>query len=319
MMAAGIQLQAQAQALALNSKAVTGLTQNSWSFSQLQQLHSQAEAKNPAAILATAKQFEALLLGQMLSAMEKTSFGPDLLGSNSGPLFQSLFTQQIAQTVSQGSGIGLASTLAKEIANRYHLHWDAQVEKQAEAAAVPVTIPVSASSLAPVTAPGVWQKPGQSLLQRAKEFVQQILPDVRVAAAQLGVSPVAILAQAALETGWGAHMPGNNLFGIKASSGWQGGALQNLTHEFINGVNTVEDASFRAYQGVAGSIKNYAQLLLQNSRYRGVLNQGNNIAGFAQALQSGGYATDPNYASKIVALANGPVMQAALQGTGLTP
>ena len=319
---AGIALQASAQAVPLSAGTAQTAAGNALSFAQLQQLHQEAAAKNPAAILATAKQFEAMLLDQMLESMSKTSFGPDLLGKSSGPMFQSLFTQQIAQTVAQGSGIGLASTLAKEIANRYHLHWDAKTAAKAEAATTPVTIPAAPSNAglaANGATPASWQKPGQNLLQRARAFVENILPAVRQAAVELDVSPVAILAQAALETGWGAHAPGNNLFGIKAGTGWGGNTLENLTHEFVSGVNTTEDASFRAYQNVASSVENYTQLLLNSPRYRAALGQGNNIIGFAQALQNGGYATDPDYAAKMTALAQGPVMQAALAGTGLTP
>ncbi|WP_308388916.1 flagellar assembly peptidoglycan hydrolase FlgJ [Acidithiobacillus sp. AMEEHan] len=316
----GIALQAQSHAVNLNGQGAAAVSSNALGFAQLQQLHQEAKDKNPAAILATAKQFEAMLLDEMLSTMSKTTFGSDLLGKSSGPMFQSLFTEQIAQTVAQGRGVGLASTLAQEIATRYHLHWDAKTAAKAEAANTPVTIPAAptTSNVQNISAPN-WNQPGQSLLQRAKAFVQSILPAVRQAAVQLDVSPVAILAQAALETGWGAHAPGDNLFGIKAGSGWSGSALQNLTHEFVDGVNTVEDASFRAYQNVAASVANYTQLLLNSPRYRAALGQGNNIAGFAQALQNGGYATDPNYATKITALAQGPVMQAALAGTGLTP
>ncbi|XTI73412.1 flagellar assembly peptidoglycan hydrolase FlgJ [Acidithiobacillus sp. AC3] len=315
----GISLQAQAQAVNLNARGAGAASSNALNFAQLQQLHQEAKDKNPAAILATAKQFEAMLLDEMLSSMSKTTFGSDLLGKSSGPMFQSLFTQQIAQTVAQGRGIGLASTLAQEIATRYHLHWDAKTAAKAEAENTPVTIPAAPTANTQSASMPNWSQPGQSLLQRAKAFVQSILPAVRQAAVQLDVSPVAILAQAALETGWGAHAPGDNLFGIKAGGGWSGSALQNLTHEFVDGVNTVEDASFRAYQNVAASVANYTQLLLNSPRYRAALGQGGNIAGFAEALQNGGYATDPNYAAKITALAQGPVMQAALAGTGLTP
>lgn len=315
----GISLQAQAQAVSLGGKGATAAGASALGFAQLQQLHQEAQAKNPAAILATAKQFEAMLLNEMLSSMSKTTFGSDLLGSNSGPMFQSLFTQQIAQTVAQGRGIGLASTLAKEIANRYHLDWSTKAAAKAEAADTPVTIPAAPAQSAPGTSSANWKQPGQSLVQRARAFIQSILPAVRQAAVQLDVSPVAILAQAALETGWGAHAPGDNLFGIKAGTGWTGAAEKNLTNEFINGAKVVEDDSFRAYHNVVASVENYTQLLLNSPRYRAALGQGNNIAGFAQALQNGGYATDPSYAAKITELAQGPVMQAALAGTGLSP
>ena len=139
---------------------------------------------------------------------------------------------------------------------------------------------------------------------------------MQTAARQLGVAPVAILAQAALETGWGQHAPGNNVFGVKAGSGWSGGTVQTLTQEFRNGVASVGTAAFRAYQDVAESVQNYAALL-SRPRYQAARDQGNDISAFATALQRSGYATDPHYAAKLVAIARSPRMQQALDQLGV--
>ncbi|PKY11240.1 flagellar rod assembly protein/muramidase FlgJ [Acidithiobacillus marinus] len=311
----GIQLTANTTATAVSPQAAAATASDALNFSGLSQLRSDADAHDPKTILAVAKQFEAVLLQEMLSAMSATSFGSDLTGKNSGPLMKSLFNQQIAQTVSQGQGIGIAQTLAKEIATRYHLHWGKQ--NAAQSADKPLSMParnagLSAPLASSAMSPESWVKPSQSLLEQAKSFVQSILPAVRVAAQKLGVAPTAIIAQAALETGWGSHVAGNNLFGIKGGGGWLGTSVHSLTHEFENGVNEVENAAFRAYQNVGESVHNYAQLLLNNPRYRQALGQGNNIAGFAEALQQGGYATDPHYASKLVAVAESPLMQTVM-------
>ncbi|MGA8008056.1 MAG: glucosaminidase domain-containing protein, partial [Thiomonas sp.] len=153
-------------------------------------------------------------------------------------------------------------------------------------------------------------------VDQAKQFIASILPSVQTAARQLGVTPVAILAQAALETGWGQHTPGNNVFGVKAGSGWSGGTVQTLTQEFQNGVASVGNAAFRAYQNVADSVQNYTALL-SRPRYQAARDQGNNISAFASALQRSGYATDPNYAAKLVAVAHSPRMQQALDQLGV--
>ncbi|MBN2680515.1 flagellar assembly peptidoglycan hydrolase FlgJ [Acidithiobacillus montserratensis] len=307
----GIHLTANTTATAVSPQAAAATASDALNFSGLSQLRSDADAHDPKTILAVAKQFEAVLLQEMLSAMSATSFGSDLTGKNSGPLMKSLFNQQIAQTVSQGQGIGIAQTLAKEIATRYHLHWDQQNGVQGQDK--PLSMPARNAALsAPVMLSESWAKPSQSLLEQAKSFVQSILPAVREAAQKLGVAPTAIIAQAALETGWGSHVAGNNLFGIKGGGGWLGASVHSLTHEFENGVNEVENAAFRAYQSVGQSVQNYAQLLMHNPRYRQALGQGNNIAGFAEALQQGGYATDPHYASKLVAVADSPLMQAVM-------
>ena len=307
-------------------EAATAAVSNTLSFAGLNRLREAARAHDPAAIMAVAKQFESVLLQELLSSMSKTSFGPDLLGETAGPMFQSLFNQQIAQNIGEGKGIGLASTLAKEIASRYGLHWG-PVESgeglgtSASAAFAAPARNLGLSSPVPETAATAdaqdFAQPPANLLQRAKAFVQSILPAVQSAARQLGVSPVAILAQAAQETGWGSHAVGHNLFGIKAGGDWKGSSANSLTSEFVQGMREVEQASFRAYDSVKASVENYTNLLLHSPRYREALGQGQNIAAFASALQAGGYATDPHYASKIVAIAQSPLMQQVLAQTTL--
>ena len=320
---------------------------NSLSFQGLNQLQAAAKAdpRNPQAIKAVAQQFEALLMQQMLTAMNATSLGPDLLGDTSGPMFKSLFTQQIATTISQGQGIGLASYLAKELATRYGAAPQAKpgtTPGDSPAAATPATrhqaswpVPARnaafvAPALAPQGGPGASSAADPatantqdhathtSFADKAQTFIQSILPSVQSAAAALGVSPVAILAQAALETGWGSHAPGNNLFGIKAGGGWQGASLSRLTQEFAGGAAEMGEAAFRAYQSAADSVRNYAQMMLGSPRYQDVRGHGDDIAGFASALQHSGYATDPHYARKLLAVAQSPTMRQALAALGLS-
>ncbi len=150
-------------------------------------------------------------------------------------------------------------------------------------------------------------------------FVRALAPHAQAAADKLGVSVRALLAQAALETGWGKHLPSHgdgsssfNLFGIKAGSSWDGGKVSVPTLEYENGVAVRKRDSFRAYDSPAESFSDYARLISDNPRYARALDQGENIAGFAHALVRGGYATDPAYASKLTAIANSSQMRDAL-------
>lgn len=150
-------------------------------------------------------------------------------------------------------------------------------------------------------------------------FVRALAPHAQAAAAKLGVSARALLAQAALETGWGKHLPShdngsssNNLFGIKAGSSWDGDRVTVPTLEYEDGVAVRRRDQFRAYDSPAASFADFAALLKDNPRYAGALGKGENIAGFAHALVRGGYATDPAYAAKITAIANSPQMRDAL-------
>ena len=148
-------------------------------------------------------------------------------------------------------------------------------------------------------------------------FVKSIWPHAQRTAAELGVSPKALVAQAALETGWGRKLVGggsgvdsHNLFGIKAT-GWNGARVSSGTHEYVNGVRRNETADFRAYASAHESFADYARLL-RGSRYAGALEAGTDATQFASALQRAGYATDPNYAAKISAIVNGPTLNRAL-------
>ncbi|WP_337245254.1 flagellar assembly peptidoglycan hydrolase FlgJ [Luteimonas sp. gir] len=149
-------------------------------------------------------------------------------------------------------------------------------------------------------------------------FVASIWSHAQSAARELGVDARALVAQAALETGWGRRMirqgdggTAHNLFGIKAT-GWQGERVTATTHEYRNGVRRDERAQFRAYASPAESFADYVRLLKQNPRYRQALESGGDVRRFASALQQAGYATDPRYADKISAIANGPTLGRAL-------
>ena len=160
-------------------------------------------------------------------------------------------------------------------------------------------------------------------------FVRALAPHAAAAARKLGVSVRVLLAQAALETGWGKHLPSrndgsssNNMFGIKAGGAWDGAKVNVPTLEYENGVAVRRHDQFRAYGSPAASFADYARLISDSPRYARALGQGENAAGFANALVRGGYATDPSYAEKITAIANSPQMRAAmvaLKNAGATP
>ncbi|GAB2614338.1 flagellar assembly peptidoglycan hydrolase FlgJ [Novilysobacter erysipheiresistens] len=181
---------------------------------------------------------------------------------------------------------------------------------------------VSLGAIAPVAAPVVTplapapnDAPGSLDCSSPEAFVRSIWPQAQRTAAELGVSPKALVAQAALETGWGRRLVGgnesHNLFGIKATGGWDGKRVDSATHEFINGVRRNQHAEFRGYRSIDESFDDYARLM-RNDRYAGALAAGDDPDRFAHALQQAGYATDPSYAAKISAIVDGPTLQRAL-------
>ncbi|WP_397449112.1 flagellar assembly peptidoglycan hydrolase FlgJ [Pseudomonas sp. NA-150] len=152
--------------------------------------------------------------------------------------------------------------------------------------------------------------PGRRTFSNQDDFVATMLPLAKDAAARIGVDPTVLVAQAALETGWGKSIMrtqdgsnSHNLFGIKAQGGWQGPEARAITSEFRDGKMVKETADFRSYGSYADSFHDLVTVLQNNNRYQGVLKSADNPEQFVKELQKAGYATDPDYANKISQIA----------------
>lgn len=142
-----------------------------------------------------------------------------------------------------------------------------------------------------------------------QDFIDQLLPYAKAAARQLGVNPLALIAQAAMETGWGKRMvsdsagnSSNNLFNIKANSAWGGNSVEVSTLEYKNGTPRKELAQFRQYSSIADSFNDYVNLLKNSPRYQAALSAADDAKQFLRELHGAGYATDPLYSQKIIGL-----------------
>jgi peptidoglycan hydrolase FlgJ len=180
------------------------------------------------------------------------------------------------------------------------------------AAANPVAVPSPYDAPSSPTAQFAPSDGSGATATERQRFATVLAPLLQGAAQQLGVSPNVLLAQAALESGWGRSMPGNNLFGVKAGGGWTGGTVQAYTHEASAGGEVGETTAFRAYPSLAAAVADYVQLIAHNARYRGAVGSGSDPLAYGQALAAGGYATDPDYASKLAAVAGSPMITAAI-------
>ncbi|MBH2035098.1 MAG: flagellar assembly peptidoglycan hydrolase FlgJ [Pseudomonadales bacterium] len=151
--------------------------------------------------------------------------------------------------------------------------------------------------------------PGKAAFSSPEEFVATMLPMAQSAAEKIGVDARYLVAQAALETGWGKSIirqqdgsSSHNLFGIKAAD-WQGDSARVLTTEYVDGKQVKESASFRAYGSFEQSFNDYVNFLQNNERYDDALDSAANPKRFVSELQRAGYATDPQYANKIAQIA----------------
>ena len=154
----------------------------------------------------------------------------------------------------------------------------------------------------------------------ANEFINRIWPDAVAAGRATGISPTLLVAQAALETGWGkaeikdaGGQNSFNVFGLKAGRSWGGATVEATTTEFVNGVPGRQTERFRAYGSYAEAFQDYAKVLTANPRYAPVLGSRDGDT-FARGLQQAGYATDPQYAEKIQRILSGPTLRQALTG-----
>jgi flagellar protein FlgJ len=275
-------------------------------FQGLAALRSDAKAQAPAALKEAAKQFESLFTQMLLKSMREAnqSFGDSLFGSQQGEFYQEMFDDQIAMQLSKGKGLGLADMLIRQLsmagvpgASTPDGTSGDKVGDDVSHASGATSSTAGAAASAPIAS-------------SKADFIRSMWPHAQEAAREIGVDPHALLAQAALETGWGRSVPCNgsgdcsyNLFGVKAGSQWSGATVNVPTLEFESGIPVRKVERFRSYDSAADSFRDYAALMRDSHRYEDVLGSGGDVASFAAALQRGGYATDPAYAQKIVATA----------------
>jgi flagellar protein FlgJ len=251
-------------------------------FRGLAELRRGAQANDPQALREAARQFESVFAKMLLSSMRAASFG-DPMSSDQQEFYQGLFDDQLSIELTKGRGLGLAELLVQQLTR------SGLVSAEPAPAAEPKT---------------TWQP------QSPQDFVREIWPAAEEAGRELGIDPRNLVAQAALETGWGRAVPCDaqgrcsfNLFGIKAGEHWNGPAVSVRTLEFENDLPVSRIDRFRVYDSPAASFRDYVALLRNNPRYAEALNTGSDTEAFATALQRGGYATDPAYATKVTAIA----------------
>lgn len=302
-------------------------------------LKRQARAGDPASNKAVAKQFEALFLQMVLKSMRAATPREGLLDSEPGRLYESLLDQQLSLTLGGGKrGLGLAEMIEKQMA------------RQGQAEPVPLgplplqrspqAFPFTGERALPLrneTAPPPRALPGLPLPQGAvapavptsaarpataaqRAFVERLMPAALAAEQSTGIPAHFMVAQAALETGWGKAEPVRsdgsssfNIFGIKAGANWSGPVVEAATTEVIAGLAQTRVERFRAYASHQEAFRDYANLLASSPRYAKVLGA-QDADRFARGLQAAGYATDPQYAQKLEAVIGSAALRQALAG-----
>ena len=311
-------------------------------------LHLMSKQNPDEALQKVAQQFEALFMNMLLKSMREATPKDGLFDSQQTQFFTQMYDQQLAQHIST-KGIGVADMMVQQLARTNH-STDSKTSISQTDAILSTIQSVNNSSLitdghpndkskqlwlntqtsSSATVPSnKFVSPVDELIANAQigntqlnrplnhstDFIDKLLPHAKTASLSTGIPPHFMLAQAALESGWGKHemrhadnRPSYNLFGIKAGANWKGDVIETVTTEYVNGVPQKMVEKFRAYNSYAEGFNDYAKLLLDNPRYAKVL-KSNDAATFANGLQRAGYATDPLYADKIIRILNSDKLQ----------
>lgn len=266
----------------------------------LANLKKDSESNSLEARKEVAKQFEAMFMQMMLKQMREASLGDGIFDSEQSKMYTELMHNQ----------------LALQLADQYELGIEQAILQQLEAQAGNAIVPGSqGSEILSINAVKTFRgmqstNPFQeSVFTSSSQFVNELKPYAQEAARKLGVSPEVLLSQTALETGWGKKIIHDNtgknsfnLFSIKADPSWKGEKINVGTLEYRNGVAVKETAPFRVYQSYQHSFNDYVNFLQENPRYHNALKNIDSDEGFIRSLQEAGYATDPEYANKIISI-----------------
>ncbi|MRW92103.1 flagellar assembly peptidoglycan hydrolase FlgJ [Duganella sp. FT80W] len=288
-------------------------------------LKQSARAGSPEALKTAATQFEAMFVNMMLKTMRDATPQDGMMDSQQTKMFTTMLDQQTSQNLAK-KGMGLADMLVRQLAAKTDAQalalggeggaasdssggsfngiaslMDAKLQRAISAAG-------GASSSAGIAADGSTVSKG-SQAPHVRNFQDKLSAHAEEASKVTGIPAKFMLGQAALESGWGKReIKGRdgtnsyNLFGIKAGSDWKGKVVEATTTEYVNGKAQTKVERFRAYDSYADSFKDYAKLLASNPRYEKVLANASDATSFAQGLQKAGYATDPNYATKLASI-----------------
>lgn len=295
-----------------------------------------SKESSPEATKEAARQFEALFVQQMLKSMRDATPKGSMFDSDETRMYQSLLDQQMSMQLStRAGGIGLARVIERQLnAGKAEVKLpdgpvplDAAIRRGFDGAVSPSATGTAsqaaktAGAAASSAATAVPMLPNMPAGAGPRAFVEKVWPQAVEASRATGIPARFLVAQAALETGWGKFelknadgTPSHNLFNIKAGKSWSGDTVSTATTEYVNGAATRENARFRAYGSYADSFRDYANLIRNNPRYAAVVGQSDATA-FARGLQAAGYATDPQYADKLARIINGNTLRVALSGS----
>ena len=292
-----------------------------------QQSRSEDDGAKKAALQEAAKQFEGIFTQMLLKSMRSAqdvleSDSP--MNSQSTKFYRDMHDQQLALELSANGSLGLSDLIVRQLGGGDNftpnsiIRSDGQLNSRNMAIEATGSIAVKGeqflsaeqvSKKRQLDVPFATMQSNEQApkFQQPQDFVTALTEPAKMVEKKLGVPFEVVIAQAALETGWGQKIiqteqgkSSNNLFNIKADSRWKGESAHKDTLEFEQGALVKKSAPFRVYQSLTESAQDYVNFLSNNDRYQDTLEKSGDVEQFLQGLQKAGYATDPNYANKIL-------------------
>ena len=299
-------------------KSQLDMARNVHDMSSLNQLKSAAKANDEGALREAAEQFEAIFVNMLLKSMRKAQ---EAIADKDSPFnsqqvkfYRDMHDQQLAVDLAGGGSLGLADIIVRQLGNEQLLNRAEGSLGDGDIASYNRQQRTAVFAAEDKVFPEQTKRAG---FASPEDFVTQLYPLAEHHAKVLGMDPKALIAQAAVETGWGQHMihtaAGDNafnLFGIKADNRWQGDKATVPTLEYDAGIARQQQAQFRAYNSLDQAMQDYVQFVSDNPRYQTAIENAQDPKQYFEQLQKAGYATDPKYADKVMSVLSSQTLRA---------
>jgi peptidoglycan hydrolase FlgJ len=267
-------------------------------FSGLNKLKLAAKNSSPEALEEVANQFEAFFMKMMLKQMRDANLGDGIFDSDQSRLYQDMMDQQVSLNLSEKRIFGIAESIVNQLG---------QANKNNESSGKLNPLPERVNFQRTMLKLSTDLETKDKNFSSPEEFINKMRPYAEAAAKELGIPANILLAQSALETGWGnkviQHGKGkssHNLFGIKADQRWDGQHVNVSSLEYVDGKAKREFSNFKVYESYKQSFEDYVDFIKGNDRYKTALKANDNGEEYIKELQKAGYATDPQYANKVI-------------------
>lgn len=279
-------------------------------FHGLARLKTKAQQPDEATLREVARQFESMFFEMVIQGMREAKLGDGMFDSQEGEMYYDLFDKQLSLELTRQQGIGLGDQLVRQLKGTLRSEIQNSEPSPALASTHHVGVvrglnPVTETARAPA-APD-WRPADKA------EFVRDVWPYAKQAGETLGVPAETLVAQAALESGWGRGMlrtadgrPSFNIFNIKADTTWQGERVAVAALEHEQGVLRKVPSLFRSYDDLESAFSDYVAFVRGNPRYTDALRVAGNGREYLTELHRAGYATDPQYVQKITGILDSP-------------